>query len=49
MSKALRSFIGEEKLQVIMRRLTQKDKGLGYWAAVAAAKAMGIKLHKETE
>ena len=44
MSKALSTYGkgSEAQKAVIIRRLRSETKGLGYWAAVAAAKVLGI-------
>ena len=44
MSKALSTYGkgSETQKAVIIRRLRSETKGLGYWAAVAAAKVLGI-------
>lgn len=34
MAKAIRSYPKSELKVVVARRLTSKDKGLGYWSAV---------------
>jgi len=40
MSKRLRSMSNAEQRKAIARRLNEKKKGLGYWAAVDAIKKM---------
>lgn len=47
MSKSLRSIKSkDEKIATIVRRLKSNTKGLGYWAAVDAAKYFGIKAER---
>jgi hypothetical protein len=42
MSKPLRSMSDHERIRTILRRLSEKKGGLGYWAAVDAEKKGGV-------
>jgi hypothetical protein len=42
MSKAIASYPPEQRRAVITRRLTQNERGGGYWAARDAAQKLGI-------
>ncbi len=46
MSKSLRSMSAEARLEAIRRRLANRTMGIGYWAAVDAAKKVGIPVSK---
>ena len=46
MSKSLRSIPQEKRQEAIRRRLEQKIKGLGYWAAVDAIKKQKMVVSK---
>ncbi len=43
MSKSLRSMSVEKRREAIIRRISENRGGLGYWAAVDAAKKQAVK------
>ena len=49
MSRSIRSFADERRKDAVLRRLRNKTKGLGFWAAMDAATKHYPKDEKITE
>lgn len=49
MSRSIRSFPAEQRKQAVLRRLRSGSKGIGFWAAIDAAKKHYKKDEKITE
>jgi len=47
MSKPINHYPAEFRTRIVLRRLEEQTKGLGYWAAYDAAKKYGISVPKK--